>query len=895
MAIRIKIQNSEQQSFDIKIKKILKLRLWLYLLVFTNVTHAQDNTVSVTISQGTSFREVFDLIEKRYDVHISYPSEIGNNSVHQKLSVAAENTEFLFRKIFFELQLEFIRQNSKDILIRPVPEFEADKNYWIQLVVRDKDSGLPVPNILVHTKNLEYAEYTDGTGWCGLQIPRKVFDKQLHIYSFNYKPINVTVTKDSLTIPVFLTLQENKLPPITVLGKKTSFLFITSQSGLYSQKSGQIQNSLSVYGNDPLRQTQFIAGVQAHNDRSAGIRIRGAAEEASLLILDKVPVYKLDHLLGVYSAVNGDYYEEWELYKNAIPVEYGGKTNGMLRLNTLQDFKGWQGKTNVNLLYSSLAIKGYLTKNWGIQVGFRKSFNSGLNSSLTDFSTRNTLLNDSPPGRAPKNIVINQPDFAFYDGQIKTWFGWKNNKITVNSFISNDSMDNRYLTSFRTRFFMINENQKQTKRWNNFAGSILYEFETDNSLIEAQYYTTRFYENAHLSYQVSRINQNIKRFDTLETDNENKIFDRGVKFKWSQKKSSPLTGGIEVLEHNNVFFFQESKTPIFEVNRNAYILSSFAGKNWKINNSWNLFTDIRVSYLPGYKKLWILPQAMLEYMHTSWKWQVGISKYQQAIRTLEFENFFGQRSTFFVLANETSIPVSTSLNTFSLAEIKIGTFKVVGEIYYRKTTGNLFLSRNIASLIDRNLQLSINDYTLFKGEGRYYGFDLGVNGNKKNWYQSYQYSLSYSENRFEKLFNNQYFSSIEDSRHQFKIIQGYNYKMVYGQSALIYASGRPYTNVNQILESKEQINLDEIETGEYQDRLPDYIRWDMALGFKFNITKKWQGKIELSCFNVLNRNNVKYRQFFYQVPNSGASNAVLGNDISQLGRTFNAGITISFY
>ena len=37
---------------------------------------------------------------------------------------------------------------------------------------------------------------------------------------------------------------------------------------------------------------------------------------------------------------------------------------------------------------------------------------------------------------------------------------------------------------------------------------------------------------------------------------------------------------------------------------------------------------------------------------------------------------------------------------------------------------------------------------------------------------------------------------------------------------------------------------DSIETGEYQDRLPDYLRWDVAMGITFNIMKKWQSKFE---------------------------------------------------
>src|SRR5690606_6327842 len=161
--------------------------------------------------------------------------------------------------------------------------------------------------------------------------------------------------------------------------------------------------------------------------------------------------------------------------------------------------------------------------------------------------------------------------------------------------------------------------------------------------------------------------------------------------------------------------------------------------------------------------------------------------------------------------------------------------------------------------------ISLSDYTLFQGDGRYYGIDIGISYKKKGWSQSYQYSLSKSENRFEKLFNNQYFPTTEDSRHQWKILQGYTLSKWHIQSAMFFASGRPFTNVNQILADRDVVEVTDINPDKYQDRLPHYFRWDALIGYTVHLGKKSSLIFEFSCFNILNRLNVKYRQFYFQL------------------------------
>lgn len=855
-----------------------------------------QETFEFSVVHNRSYKEVLEEVEKRYKIHFSYPAEIGIKKVQENIFFKDHTFRGMIKKLLFHFQLDYIFRGDHDILIRPLPEYPDDEWLWIQLSVTDSKNGDPVPFILVHTNNMENAEYTDETGWCGLKLSKKSFDGFLSFYSFNYTPFTLQVEKISRFHEVKMQLQTNKLPPVVISGKKQTYFF-SGDNGLIMQYSGDpFRPGVSVFGNDPIRSVQMIAGVLANDDKNTALKIRGGSEEAVLLMIEKTPVYKIDHLLGVFSILNGDYYDSWKLYKNYIPVAYGGKTGGMFDVRSEKKLQKSEGSLNLNFLYTSLVLKVSPADNFGFQVGFRHSFKSNLTSTLTDFSSRESLLNQPSGRNRNRNLLINQPDFRFYDTQWKSWLiVKKKHKFSFDGFISDDKMDNTFRTMFRTPLFLVNENQVQKKGWNNLSGSINYEYTGKTGHLDMHVYTTRFKEKSTLDYNISRKNISITRQDSFVNANENYIQDNGVKVIWSKNKKNAWQIGGELVSHDNILFFEENETPVFEVNRQESIASGFSSKRWSLNRSLSLQTDMRASYLGNLNDFWILPQISLELKVDSFLWQGGISRYKQAVRMMEFENFFGQRTTFFVLSNGSSIPVSEAYNTVIAGQYKNKTVVFQIEAYYRKTFGNLFLGRNVATLLERNTPATLSDFRLFQGEGRFYGIDAGLVIDRKNWRQSFQYTLSKSENRFDNLFNDQYINAIDDSRHQFKLLQSYQLKNWYFQSSIIYASGRPYTNVNEILSEKENIDIQDIQNGLYQDRLPDYFRWDGTLGFIVNISDHSRCTFEFSCYNITNRVNVKYRQFFFQLPNQSAGNAILGNDVTQLGRTFNLSASFSFY
>ena len=104
------------------------------------------------------------------------------------------------------------------------------------------------------------------------------------------------------------------------------------------------------------------------------------------------------------------------------------------------------------------------------------------------------------------------------------------------------------------------------------------------------------------------------------------------------------------------------------------------------------------------------------------------------------------------------------------------------------------------------------------------------------------------------------------------------------------ATGRPYFDLTGLNTRVLRENLD---VNQYISVLPAYHRWDIGAAYK-TMVRKQAIKIGFSIFNVLDRNNVKFRQFVFQLPPAPGSNnakqTVLGNDVEQLGRTLNISI-----
>ena len=94
----------------------------------------------------------------------------------------------------------------------------------------------------------------------------------------------------------------NQLAEIVVLSdKKETGIRATAMSTLDIPMT-QIKNTPAILGEaDILKTIQLMPGVQAGTEGFSGLYVRGGGPDQNLILLDGIPIYNADHMLGVFS------------------------------------------------------------------------------------------------------------------------------------------------------------------------------------------------------------------------------------------------------------------------------------------------------------------------------------------------------------------------------------------------------------------------------------------------------------------------------------------------------------------------------------------------------------------------------------------------------------------
>ncbi|MEI6670019.1 MAG: TonB-dependent receptor, partial [Acidobacteriota bacterium] len=97
-------------------------------------------------------------------------------------------------------------------------------------------------------------------------------------------------------------------------------------------RPGQTKGIPSLIHNDVFRAVQLMPGVEAAQEASSGLMVRGGTPGQTLVTLDGITLYDVDHLFGFYSAVNMEGIRTAEFAKSNDEAGDGGRLSGVLRL-----------------------------------------------------------------------------------------------------------------------------------------------------------------------------------------------------------------------------------------------------------------------------------------------------------------------------------------------------------------------------------------------------------------------------------------------------------------------------------------------------------------------------------------------------------------------------------
>ncbi|MBQ9893441.1 MAG: TonB-dependent receptor [Bacteroidales bacterium] len=126
----------------------------------------------------------------------------------------------------------------------------------------------------------------------------------------------------------------------------------------------QIRNTPVLFGeSDVLKAIQMMPGVQGGNEGFTGLYVRGGGPDENLILMDGVPIYNVDHMMGLFSVFQSEAVKKVTLYKGSFPARYGGRTSSILDIRTNDgNMKETHGSLGIGLISDKLHLEGPILK-----------------------------------------------------------------------------------------------------------------------------------------------------------------------------------------------------------------------------------------------------------------------------------------------------------------------------------------------------------------------------------------------------------------------------------------------------------------------------------------------------------------------------------------------------
>ena len=905
---------------------------WVFTLLFLLFGNASSFVKAQSNNPEILLTKVLPLLEVRFNIRFGYDPEIIKTLSLNKRILATENIHSALQLISASLPLEYFQALDGQILLRKRTVTKVETPIELTTVkikgkLIDAWTGEILPFGDVVGENGEgFSSDENGLFYLNVRINSPVtfrylgYESKILTFSSNKEDINLRLVPKLSALPLIEI--SAKIPGLT-----------NKSGGIYSHLNPSFWGKMPSFaaGNDILRSLQQLPGISSNDDLSADLKVRGSNGDENLLILDGITLYNVTHFSGMFSLVNSDAIKEVKLFKNALPVSYGGKTASIIEMNTLSPPENinLSGKISSNLLTSQAVLQGKIAPKQTILVSGRTTYgnlgDSKLFGALQEQIVTPVVKPLDPKETVTKEIAAYNPNFKFHDLQGKwNWEISDKQKLQVAFFYGYDEMDYSYNKSIKTEvgksYYYRKEYFKEIADWNNMGSSLLWNFNpTENWQHTLHVSITEFQNNASIINDFKFVeDRKVDKIFNFENTHFNKVAGQDLKWisRYTVSQEQSWIYGFQTTNNQVNYDIKQDRVKPLTGQNEALQSAAFVELNQHLND-WTFNVGGRLNLFA--QKMYFSPSIDVNYHKSNTPFSVkgSFGRYYQFLRQLNHEDRYGRNYGYWVLSNQ-QFPVLSSNNSMIGANAKWKNWEFDVEFYQKNSQGVLEQALAVNNVNNPDSTQRPPSFILYNGKGQTKGMDLFVQHTGKFFTGMVAYTLSKSTNQFKEIGNGIPFPSSNDRRHQLKIngnlqIGRFDFFATYN-----FASGKPYTDLSKILENndKMQNNPKPPNPGNPMSNMPnnrrdvvnpldrlsyldDYQRFDIGASVHFKLGQTSNLTIEGSIFNIFNRKNVKYRQFIFQLPYQLKSaptskELVVGTELQMLGITPNLNLKFSF-
>ena len=355
---------------------------------------------------------------------------------------------------------------------------------------------------------------TNTSGYFTLTLSQK--EAAIRVSYVGYAPSEVyhlTLTTDTL---LHVGLRENtRLEELTVIAEQSLSGPESVQMSVVEVPVQQIKGIPALAGEvDVLKAIQLLPGVQSGTEGSAGLYVRGGGADENLIILDDVPLYNVNHMLGFFSVFNAEAIKNVTLYKGSFPARYGSRLSSVVDVRQRDGSQtGWHGTAMVGLISAKLNVEGPIPWNKQQVDMIRNKEIITRNATTFSLSARRTYY-DLFMAPLLAAIVSNGTDgqnatagYFFYDVNARLTHRFnENDKLSASFYMGDDEIYVRYRANNTTSADDPKVQMRLNWDWGNLLATLNWEHRFSPKIFsttQLSYTRYRYDLRQSLSYDVA--------------------------------------------------------------------------------------------------------------------------------------------------------------------------------------------------------------------------------------------------------------------------------------------------------------------------------------------------------------------------------------------------------
>ena len=739
----------------------------------------------------------------------------------------------------------------------------ASKETLIGATIFDKNSGKGCA-----TNSYGFSTLTLNQGQVDLQVSYVGYTQQSRALDL----------KENLSLN-FMLETNTTLDEVVVEGTRATVSARNPQMSVVELPVQQIKSIPTLFGEaDVLKAIQLLPGVQNGSEGSAGMYVRGGGPDENLLLLDGVPVYNVNHMLGFFSVFNPDALKNVTLYKGSFPAHFGGRLSSVVDIRMKEgDMQKYHGNASIGLISSKFNFEGPIVKDkLSFNLSYRRTYGDLLiKPALWIASWSTPEISKLSVGyyfydfNAKLNWKISDKDrlyLSFYTGDDAIYFGVKNK-----DFLS-DSTQYTHRIKLNWKW----GNKVAALRWNHVVSQKLfmdasvnytqYRHNLGMNLTEEDTYlpTNTVSKNVFDMVYKSGINDLTAKVDFDYTPLPNHEIRFGGNYTYhifrpevqsiqmsesQQSLVDTVTGSPNVYAHETALYAEDNMTfgDIFRMNLGVhYSTFTVEGKTYQSVQprvSTSLMLASNLSLKAGYA-------YMTQYVHLL-------------------------SNSSLSLPTDLWVPVTAKIVPMNAHQWSVGAFYELPRLFdisvegYYKTMDNLLEYKDGASFFGSSERW---DEKVCMGKGWAYGVELLVQrsfGKTTGWIG---YTWAHSKRQFDRegqiINNGKVFPAKYDRRHDISVTVQHKFSDSFDLSGTwVFSSGNCGTLGTQVYEGLpndwgEFQHINALERNNF--RMGNYHRLDLGANLHFPLNPGLL-TLNFSVYNVYNHNNpfLVYTDYVY--------------------------------